>query len=96
MAGIRPQHISLCGQDEAGCVAGTVFAVETLGSRVIFDVELDGTIVRVMTSVDTARGYPRSTGAPISFRVNPDFVYLFDAGSGRTVRQARFTERAMQ
>jgi ABC-type sugar transport system ATPase subunit len=91
--GIRPQQLELCATDDpsAGRVDGTVFAVETLGSRVIFDVDVDGTVVRVMTSVDTARGFPRAPGAPIAFRVDPDFVYLFDAGTGRTVRQARFT-----
>jgi hypothetical protein len=59
---------------------------------VIFDIDVGKTVVRVMTSVDTARGFPRQLGSPITFRVDPDFVYLFDAETGRTVRQARFTK----
>lgn len=95
VVGIRPQQLTLSAADDSrpGRVNGTVFAVETLGSRVVFDVDLQGDIVRVMTSVDAARAFPRSIGAPIAFRVDVDFVYLFDAASGRTVRQARFSER---
>lgn len=93
--GIRPQQIALSppGEKVSGRVEGTVFAVETLGSRVIFDIEVGQKIVRVMTTVDAARQYPEEIGAAIAFRVNPDFIYLFDPVSGRTLRQAQFTER---
>ncbi|MBD9625044.1 ABC transporter ATP-binding protein [Ensifer sp. ENS06] len=95
LLGLRPQHLSLCAADSAhSCkVSGTVFAVETLGSRVIFDIEVDGAVIRVMSSIDTALNYSRTIGAPISFRIDPDFAYLFDAGAGRTMRQARFTTK---
>lgn len=93
IAGVRPQHLTLAAPDstQLGRVDGTVFAVETLGSRVVYDIDLEGIVVRVMTSVDAARGYTREIGAAISFKVDPDFIYLFDASSGETVRQARFS-----
>ncbi|SDN04100.1 ABC transporter ATP-binding protein [Ensifer sp. YR511] len=96
--GLRPQQLMLCPLDtEHRCrVTGKVFAVETLGSRVIFDIEVADEIIRVMTSVDAAHAHPRTTGAPIAFRIDPDFVYLFDTATGRTVRQARFTERGRE
>ncbi len=92
IAGIRPQHIELAASDVAveGRVPGTVFAVETLGSRTIFDIEVEGSIVRVLTSVDIGRGFSQAIGAPIAMRVDPRFLYLFDSRSGRTVRQAQF------
>lgn len=95
IVGVRPQQIALSPSDESveGRVDGTIFAVETLGSRVIFDIDAGGTIVRVMTTVDTARQYPEAIGAPIAFRVHRDFIYLFDPVSGRTLRQAQFTMR---
>lgn len=97
VAGIRPQHITLAAPGETGdgIVGGTVFAVETLGSRVIFDVEVERTVVRVLATLDEGRRYPHAIGAPIAFRIDPDFIYLFEAESGRTVRQARFTERLL-
>jgi ABC-type sugar transport system ATPase subunit len=93
--GVRPQQIALSPPDEIveGRLEGVIFAVETLGSRVIFDIDTGGTIVRVMTTVDAARHYPEAIGAPIAIRVHRDFIYLFDPVSGRTLRQAQFTER---
>ena len=93
--GARPQQITLSPPGEVvdGRVEGTLFAVETLGSRVIFDIDAGGTLVRVMTTVDAARLYPEGIGAPIAFRIPRDFVYLFDPATGRTLRQAQFTER---
>jgi ABC-type sugar transport system ATPase subunit len=93
--GIRPQQIALSPPDESveGRVEGVIFAVETLGSRVIFDIDAGGTMVRVMTTVDAARNYPEAIGAPIAFRVHHDFIYLFDPVSGRTLRQAQFAAR---
>ena len=95
LLGLRPQQLHLCPPDTAHpCrVQGTVFAVETLGSRVVFDIEVDGQVIRAMTTLDTALKYPRAIGAPTAFRIDPDFIYLFDADSGRTVRQARFTRQ---
>jgi len=71
-------------------VRGTVFAVETLGSRIIFDVEAEGTVVRVLTSTDTGRQYSHQIGTPIAFKIAPEQIYLFEAQTGRTVRQAQF------
>ena len=97
MVGIRPQQMALAGSDNeaAGCVRGTIFAVETLGSRVVFDVDVGASILRVVTSVDTARKFPDRIGAPIAVRIDPDFIYLFDSETGRTIRQARFTTRTL-
>lgn len=97
VAGIRPQHIQLASADStgAGIVRGKVFAVETLGSRIIFDIEVEGAVVRVLASVDVGRSFPHAIGSPITFRVDPDFIYLFEATSGQTVRQARFSRRAL-
>jgi ABC-type sugar transport system ATPase subunit len=97
LAGIRPQHIALAHSGAAGenIVRGQVFAVETLGSRIIFDIEVEGTIVRTLVAVDVGRRFPHEIGAPIALSIDADFIYLFDARSGRTVRQARFAGRAM-
>jgi ABC-type sugar transport system ATPase subunit len=93
--GLRPQQLCLNPPDaEHPCrVQGKVFAVETLGSRVVFDIEVEGQVIRAMTTLDAALTYPRTIGAPIAFRIDPDFVYLFDADTGRAVRQARFTRQ---
>ena len=92
--GVRPQHLNVADPAERGddIIHGEIFAVETLGSRVIFDIELGGRVVRVMNSVDEGRKVPNSIGAAISIRLNNDLFYLFDKSSGNTVLQANFTE----
>ena len=92
--GVRPQHLNVADPAARGddIIHGEIFAVETLGSRVIFDIELGGQVVRVMNSVDEARKVPSSIGAAISIRLNSDLFYLFDKSSGTTVLQANFTE----
>jgi len=95
VVGVRPQQIALSpvGETVEGRIEGVIFAVETLGTRVIFDIDAGGTIVRVMTTVDMARHHSDAIGAPIAFRVPRDSIYLFDPITGRTLRQAQFTER---
>lgn len=97
IAGIRPQHIALADANSGAdnSIRGTVFAVETLGSRMIFDVAVDAGVVRVLAGVDVGRRFPSTINAPVAFRIDPDFIYLFDEATGRTVRQARFARSAM-
>jgi multiple sugar transport system ATP-binding protein len=92
VAGIRPQHVTLVAAGTGGddIVNGRVFAVETLGSRIVFDVEAEGTVVRILTAVDVGRRFPQAIGSPVSFRIAPEFLYLFRAADGRTLRQASF------
>lgn len=90
--GVRPQHLSLADSSERSeyIIHGTVYAVETLGSRVVFDVQIGTHIVRVMTTVDEARKYPNKIDDAIAIRLAPEFFYLFDRESGQTVLQANF------
>lgn len=94
LMGTRPQQLRLVspGEDGDGVVGGSIFAIEVLGSRVVFDIEFGDSLVRVLTTGDEARRYPERIGAPIGVRVDARYVYLFSKQTGRTVRQARFTE----
>lgn len=96
--GVRPQHLKLAAATDrhASVVHGTIFAVETLGSRVIFDITVGESLVRVMTSVDDAMRSPRAVGAAIGVALDPDVLYLFDELTGRTVAQALLSDRALQ
>jgi ABC-type sugar transport system ATPase subunit len=94
LMGTRPQQLRLAapGEDGDGVVRGTIFAIEVLGSRVVFDIEFGDSLVRVLTTGDEARRYPERIGAPIGVRMDARYVYLFSKRTGRTVRQARFTK----
>lgn len=95
MLGVRPQHMELAQASDEGAniLHGKIFAVETLGSRVVFDVTVANQVMRVMTTVDEARNFPSQIDAPISVKLNADFFYLFDKTSGKTVLQAGFTQK---
>lgn len=95
--GVRPQHLKLTQATEQATdvVHGVIFAVEILGSRVVFDIELEGNLIRVMTSVDVARNFPSKIGSPIGVRMDPDYFYLFDKGDGSNIIQAKFTTKTV-
>jgi multiple sugar transport system ATP-binding protein len=102
VAGFRPQHARLLQPQERGpqSLRGTVFAVEAMGSRYLFDVEVETAegkrIVRVLTDVDEARRHDQRPNAPACVGIDPDYIYLFDKDTGRTVHQASFVHRRIQ
>lgn len=102
LAGFRPQQVRLQHPDSGGSYSlrGTVFAVEAMGSRYLFDVEIDSEdgkrIIRVLTDVDEARRHDQRINAPICVALEPDFIYLFDKNTGKTVHQANFVDRSIQ
>lgn len=83
--GLRPQHLTLAPAEVAeqpNVEGGRIYAVETLGSETVYDIEIGGTVLRLW-SRRQADGRPLPPiGAPIHFRVNPQALHLFDAGTG--------------
>ena len=86
--GMRPQHLTLATPDEAGqpnVETGRVYAVETLGSETVYDIEASGRILRVWSRrAADGRALP-AIGAPICFRTDPGALHLFDAGTGQAL-----------
>jgi multiple sugar transport system ATP-binding protein len=79
--GLRPEDVSLAGDDGPDTVAGRCMVVERLGS---------GTILVVGTgqdrlTVQVPGGPAVEPGQNLRMRVDPDSVYLFDKGSGASV-----------
>jgi ABC-type sugar transport system ATPase subunit len=97
--GARPQHLRMAANDDPGpfVIRGKLYAVESLGSRALFAIEVgEGAIVRVMSSTGEALLYPREMNAAVAFCVDPNALYLFDPVTGKTVAQARFSARSAQ
>lgn len=89
--GIRPHRIALAGSDEAGqpnVETGRIYAVETLGSETIYDVEINDQVLRIWSRDTSGQGLRGQIGAPIHFRVDPDGFYLFDRETGRALAHA--------
>ncbi len=89
--GFRPHRIDLVEgsqADEVNVESGRIYAVETLGSETIYDIEVGKEIFRVWTRNPSPGNTKRMIGDPICFRVDPEALYIFDAASGETLAQA--------
>lgn len=89
--GLRPHRLALARPDEVGQTnveTGKVYAVETLGSETIYDVEIENEILRIWSRNRADLSLRGRIGAPIHFRIDPDALYLFDQATGRTLAQA--------
>ena len=89
--GLRPHRLELAGADDVGQTnveTGKVYAVETLGSETIYDVEIENEVLRVWSRNRADPSLRGRIGAPIHFRIDPDAMYLFDAATGQTLAQA--------
>lgn len=86
--GLRPNRIKLANTDQVGqpnVEAGTVYAVETLGSETVFDIEIGKVVIRAWSRNSSSNQAQYKTGDPIFFSVDPETLYLFDAETGETV-----------
>jgi multiple sugar transport system ATP-binding protein len=88
--GLRPQHLALAAPAESASddvLAGTIYAIEALGSATIFDVSVGNRIVRVQAKQNSLIGRNFQIGEPVGVRVDRHLVYLFDEVTGKTVSQ---------
>jgi len=79
--GVRPSDIRLArGQDGAGW-SGEVYLVEQVGRSHVFTIKVNRDMLRVKTPLE----FRAAVGDRVQIAFEPDKVYLFDAGSGRSV-----------
>lgn len=77
--GIRPEDLSVAGEAEGPhVVRGTVYAVEPLGDRVLLDVQVGDTIVRVKAAPTVSH----DVGQAVGITVDMARIHLFDVDSG--------------
>ena len=83
--GLRPEQLTLAPPDQAGqpnVESGRIYAVETLGSETVYDIETGGTLLRLWSRRNAGSLSLPPIGAPVHFRVDPLALHLFDAASG--------------
>jgi multiple sugar transport system ATP-binding protein len=79
IVGIRPENVAIVPQDEPGALPVTMYAVEPLGDRSIYDVRLGNNLIKVKTSPDFNLTLDEQT----CIRFDPAAVHLFDGASQR-------------
>ena len=73
--GVRPEHVRL---DDGGTASGRVTVVEPMGNRLVVWLDALGTTLAALC--EGARTF--RTGDTVRWRVDPEHVSVFDAGSG--------------
>jgi ABC-type sugar transport system ATPase subunit len=79
--GVRPEDITLMTEAGAGLIESTVYAVEPLGDRTIFDLRVGEDIVKART-VPT---FDAPMGSRIWFRVDTARMHLFDPQTDQAI-----------
>jgi multiple sugar transport system ATP-binding protein len=75
--GVRAEDIHLVPQTEPGVLPATVYAVEPLGDRYIYDLQVGRYVVKVKASPAQVL----EAGQPVGITVDPDHLHLFDAAT---------------
>src|SRR5699024_9806095 len=84
-AGVRPDHISLCGPGSSGALEATVDVSELMGSTVHLHVRLqdqDAVVVLPTLKLSSPANHAFSLGATVFLSIQGDVLHLFDPDSG--------------
>ncbi len=90
--GIRPEHITLHGEEVEGAFAVSIEVVEPMGAENLYSFEIAGQDFKVRSAAQTISGKGASAGDVVWLRPSPDHIYLFETATGETVAQADFTD----
>jgi multiple sugar transport system ATP-binding protein len=82
--GIRPEDVHVTPESEAGTLPATVYAVEPLGDRFIYDLQLGGAVIKVKAPAS----YNLAAGQPVRVVFDPQHAHLFDATTQGRIRGA--------
>ena len=89
--GVRPEDLSVAGESSGGqTLRGTVYAVEPLGDRVLLDVEIGDTVIRVKAAPTVVH----EVGQALDVCVDLTRAHLFDHDTGLAL--SRHAEPARQ
>ena len=75
--GVRAEDIRVVPQTEPGALPATVYAVEPLGDRYIYDLQVGRYVVKVKASPAQVL----EAGQPVGITFDPDHLHLFDAAT---------------
>jgi ABC-type sugar transport system ATPase subunit len=73
--GLRSEDVTVSVTELPGTLRAEVYAVEPLGDRCIYDLRVDGTMLRARTDPE----FVLNQGAQAWISFNPDRAHLFDA-----------------
>ena len=81
--GIRPENVAIVPQIEPGALPASVYTVEPLGDRSIYDLRLGSAVIKVKASPDLNLAFEEQTW----IRFDPATIHLFDGASQRRIEE---------
>ena len=91
--GIRPEHVALSPVDSSMLNRGKVEAVEPMGAENLITVDVGGNLIQSRLSAFRCDALNLVEGAIVSVSFPEDYSYMFDVHSGKTIRQATFSNQ---
>jgi multiple sugar transport system ATP-binding protein len=82
--GIRPEDVHIVSEREPGALRAAVYAVEPLGDRYIYDLQLGGYVIKVKAPPSCIL----EAGRPAWVLFDPERVHLFNAGTNNRIDEA--------
>ena len=88
--GIRPEHIRLSDRQEAGIsLKAELYSFEPTGAENLYVLKFGASEVTTRTSTTDSAHLSKKEGTALFLGVSPNWIYLFDPESGRTIAQAK-------
>ena len=83
--GVRPEHITVAGNEETGLIRGKVLTFEIMGSRALLTIARERGGVM---SAEVPSGRTYDAGAEVALRMDWSEVHMFDAGTELALGEA--------
>jgi multiple sugar transport system ATP-binding protein len=87
--GIRPEHINLAPMiDARHSIAADLYSFEPTGAENLYVLKVGSVEVTTRNSTTETAALGKQEGTSLAMRFDPNWIYLFDRDSGRTIAHA--------
>ncbi|SDN03980.1 ABC transporter ATP-binding protein [Ensifer sp. YR511] len=87
--GIRPEHISVRETiDEQHTIRAALYSFEPTGAENLYVLSCGSVMLTTRTSTTETAHLSKEEGSPLALRFDPNWLYIFDAQTGRTIAHA--------
>ncbi|MBD9454973.1 MULTISPECIES: ABC transporter ATP-binding protein [unclassified Rhizobium] len=87
--GVRPENISVSEKADAACaIPAELFSFEPTGAENLYVLQCGDVTITTRSSTTETAGLSKQDGSRLYAGFDPNWIYLFEPGSGRTIAQA--------
>jgi multiple sugar transport system ATP-binding protein len=87
--GVRPEHIAIREKPDADHrIVAELYSFEPTGAENLYVLQCGSAMVTTRTSTTDTAHLSKAEGSSLAARFDPNWIYLFDPATGRTIAQA--------